>query len=47
MAAERAIVELGVLIYSGAQLAAVHLFGVANRIAAEHRTVPDDRANNI
>lgn len=37
-----AVVELGVLIYQGAQLAAVHgltdLFGVANRIAAEHRS---------
>ena len=36
------VVELGVLIYQGAQLAAVHgltdLFGVANRIAAEHRS---------
>ena len=43
MAVERGTVELGVLIYQGAQLAAVHgltdLFGVANRIAAEHRTV--------
>ncbi|WP_339520109.1 GlxA family transcriptional regulator [Pseudomonas proteolytica] len=41
MAVERSIVELGVLIYSGAQMAAVHgltdLFGVANRIAAEHQ----------
>ncbi|OAE15742.1 AraC family transcriptional regulator [Pseudomonas brenneri] len=41
MAVERAIVELGVLIYRGAQMAAVHgltdLFGVANRIAAEHQ----------
>ncbi len=41
MALERSIVELGVLIYSGAQMAAVHgltdLFGVANRIAAEHQ----------
>ncbi|TKK41257.1 AraC family transcriptional regulator [Pseudomonas fluorescens] len=40
MAAQRSTVELGVLIYQGAQLAAVHgltdLFGVANRIAAEH-----------
>lgn len=40
MAVERSTVELGVLIYQGAQLAAVHgltdLFGVANRIAAEH-----------
>lgn len=36
------VVELGVLIYQGAQLAAVHgltdLFGVANRIAAEHQS---------
>ncbi|MGX9763173.1 GlxA family transcriptional regulator [Pseudomonas shahriarae] len=42
MAVERAIVELGVLIYCGAQMAAVHgltdLFGVANRIAAEHQS---------
>ena len=42
MALERSIVELGVLIYSGAQMAAVHgltdLFGVANRIAAEHES---------
>ena len=42
MAVERAIVELGVLIYRGAQMAAVHgltdLFGVANRIAAEHQS---------
>ena len=41
MDAQRAIVELGVLIYPGAQMAAVHgltdLFGVANRIAAEHQ----------
>jgi len=40
MAAQRSTVELGVLIYQGAQLAAVHgltdLFGVVNRIAAEH-----------
>ncbi|WP_064118868.1 GlxA family transcriptional regulator [Pseudomonas fluorescens] len=41
MGAERAAVaELGVLIYPGAQMAAVHgltdLFAVANRIAAEH-----------
>ena len=40
MAAQRSTLELGVLIYQGAQLAAVHgltdLFGVANRIAAEH-----------
>jgi len=38
---ERPIAELGVLIYPGAQMAAVHgltdLFGVANRIAAEHQ----------
>ena len=43
MAVERSTVELGVLIYQGAQLAAVHgltdLFGVANRIAAEHQSV--------
>ena len=36
-----AIAELGVLIYPGAQMAAVHgltdLFAVANRIAAEHQ----------
>lgn len=42
MAAQRSTVELGVLIYLGAQLAAVHgltdLFGVANRIAAEHES---------
>ena len=42
MAAQRSTVELGVLIYQGAQLAAVHgltdLFGVANRIAAEHES---------
>lgn len=43
MGAERAAtVELGVLIYPGAQLAAVHgltdLFAVANRIAAEHQS---------
>ncbi|WP_160107593.1 GlxA family transcriptional regulator [Pseudomonas izuensis] len=41
MDAQRAIAELGVLIYPGAQMAAVHgltdLFGVANRIAAEHQ----------
>lgn len=42
MGAERpAIAELGVLIYPGAQTAAVHgltdLFAVANRIAAEHQ----------
>jgi hypothetical protein len=41
MDVERAIAELGVLIYPGAQMAAVHgltdLFGVANRIAAEHQ----------
>ena len=38
-----AIAELGVLIYPGAQMAAVHgltdLFAVANRIAAEHQAV--------
>ena len=42
MAAQRSTLELGVLIYQGAQLAAVHgltdLFGVANRIAAEHES---------
>ena len=42
MDAERAIAELGVLIYPGAQMAAVHgltdLFDVANRIAAEHQS---------
>lgn len=42
MGIERAVAELGVLIYPGAQLAAVHgltdLFGVANRIAAEHQS---------
>lgn len=41
MAAERIVAELGVLIYPGAQLAAVHgltdLFGVADRIADEHQ----------
>ncbi|WP_248743617.1 MULTISPECIES: GlxA family transcriptional regulator [unclassified Pseudomonas] len=41
MGAERAVAELGVLIYPGAQLAAVHgltdLFGVADRIAVEHQ----------
>ena len=41
MDAQRAIAELGVLIYPGAQMAAVHgltdRFGVANRIAAEHQ----------
>ncbi|MDI3400261.1 GlxA family transcriptional regulator [Pseudomonas sp. V88_4] len=41
MGAERTVAELGVLMYPGAQLAAVHgltdLFGVANRIAAEHQ----------
>lgn len=40
MTAEREIVELGVLIYSGAQMAAVHgltdLFAVAGRMGAEH-----------
>ncbi|QTT86631.1 GlxA family transcriptional regulator [Pseudomonas chlororaphis] len=39
MGMESAVAELGVLIYPGAQMAAVHgltdLFGVANRIAAE------------
>ncbi|MHA6791253.1 GlxA family transcriptional regulator [Pseudomonas bijieensis] len=43
MAQQRAVAELGVLIYPGAQLAAVHgltdLFGVAQRIAAEHASV--------
>ena len=42
MDAQRAIAELGVLIYPGAQMAAVHgltdLFSVANRIAAEHQS---------
>ncbi|WP_339547201.1 GlxA family transcriptional regulator [Pseudomonas sp. RA_35y_Pfl2_P32] len=42
MGIERAVAELGVLTYPGAQLAAVHgltdLFGVANRIAAEHQS---------
>ncbi len=42
MDAERAVVEMGVLIYPGAQMAAVHgltdLFGVANRIAAEYQS---------
>ena len=42
MAMQRAVAELGVLIYPGAQMAAVHgltdLFGVANRIAAEHQS---------
>jgi transcriptional regulator GlxA family with amidase domain len=41
MGVERAVAELGVLIYPGAQLAAVHgltdLFGVADRIAVEHQ----------
>lgn len=41
MDADRPIAELGVLIYPGAQMAAVHgltdLFGVANRIAGEHQ----------
>lgn len=41
MGAERAVAELGVLIYPGVQMAAVHgltdLFAVANRIAAEHQ----------
>ena len=40
MTQQRAVAELGVLIYPGAQLAAVHgltdLFAVAQRIAAEH-----------
>jgi len=43
MGVERAVAELGVLIYPGAQMAAVHgltdLFGVANRIAGEHQSV--------
>jgi len=43
MTQQRAVAELGVLIYPGAQLAAVHgltdLFGVAQRIAAEHASV--------
>jgi len=42
MGVQSVVVELGVLIYPGAQMAAVHgltdLFGVANRIAAEHQT---------
>jgi len=42
MTTQRAVAELGVLIYPGAQMAAVHgltdLFGVANRIAAEHQS---------
>ena len=42
MGAERTVVEMGVLIYPGAQMAAVHgltdLFGVANRIAAEYQS---------
>lgn len=42
MGMESAVAELGVLIYPGAQMAAVHgltdLFGVANRIAAEQRS---------
>ncbi len=42
MDAKRAIAELGVLIYPGAQMAAVHgltdLFDVANRIATEHQS---------
>jgi len=41
MGVERAVAELGVLIYPGAQMAAVHgltdLFGVADRIAVEHQ----------
>jgi transcriptional regulator GlxA family with amidase domain len=43
MGEERTVTELGVLIYPGAQMAAVHgltdLFAVANRIAAEHQTL--------
>ena len=43
MTQQRAVAELGVLIYPGAQLAAVHgltdLFGVAQRIAAEQASV--------
>ncbi|AKA22174.1 GlxA family transcriptional regulator [Pseudomonas chlororaphis] len=42
MGMESAVAELGVLIYPGAQMAAVHgltdLFGVANRIAAEQQS---------
>ena len=42
MGVESVVAELGVLIYPGAQMAAVHgltdLFGVANRIAAEQRS---------
>ncbi|TEA62589.1 GlxA family transcriptional regulator [Pseudomonas sp. CH235] len=42
MDAKPAVVELGVLIYPGAQMAAVHgltdLFAVANRVAAEHQS---------
>ena len=42
MGVEKTVAELGVLIYPGAQMAAVHgltdLFGVANRIAAEHQS---------
>lgn len=42
MAVQRVTLELGILVYQGAQLAAVHgltdLFGVANRIAAEHQS---------
>lgn len=42
MSATDNMLEIGLLIYPGAQLAAVHgltdLFGVANRIAAEHAT---------
>ena len=41
MGVERAVAELGVLMYPGAQMAAVHgltdLFGVADRIAVEHQ----------
>ena len=42
MSLQRTVAELGVLIYPGAQMAAVHgltdLFGVANRIAAAHQS---------
>lgn len=41
MTVERTVVDIGVLLYPGAQTAAVHgltdLFAVANRIAAEHQ----------
>ncbi|MDT8908774.1 Transcriptional regulator GlxA family, contains an amidase domain and an AraC-type DNA-binding HTH domain [Pseudomonas sp. NFACC32-1] len=44
MVQQRAVAELGVLIYPGAQLAAVHgltdLFAVADRIALEHASAP-------